>query len=181
MMDLNRLRLAIGPLVRRVQLLVGRGVVRRVDDGGKVQRVQTSFYKGEVHDNMERMQPYGHTSVPPEGSDALALFLGGDRSNGVIIMIGDRKYRLIHLRPGENAIYDDLGQSVHLTREGIVIKGAGLPMTITDTPRVRIEADIEATGEIKDLCDGDGRTMSAMRASYNDHVHGGSPAPTPEM
>lgn len=31
--------------------------------------------------------------------------------------------------------------------------------------------DIEATGQIKDLCDTAGQTMAAMRVAYNGHRH----------
>ncbi len=38
--------------------------------------------------------------------------------------MSDRRYRLKGLQTGEVAVYDDQGQSVTLTREGIVVDGA---------------------------------------------------------
>src|SRR5260364_207023 len=66
---------------------------------------------------------------------------------------------------GEAALYDDLGQRVILTRHGIVIEGAGLPVTLRNTPevtlkasaKVRIEAPVlECTGQIIDQCNAGG-------------------------
>lgn len=37
--------------------------------------------------------------------------------------------------------------------------------------KLRVEAGIDATGEIKDLCDGTGTTMSSMRTAHNGHNH----------
>lgn len=176
---------ALRSLANRVRLTVGRGVIDHVGDGAKVQTMQVRFLAGEVRADMERFQQYGFTSVPLAGQEVIALFSGGDRSNGVVVAVGDRSYRMKGLKDGEVALYDDLGQSVHLTRDGIVIKGAGRPMLITDTPKLRIEADLEVTGEVKDRADADGRTMEAMRETFNAHTHpepdGGTGTPTQTM
>lgn len=163
----------LDPLVKRVRLLVGKGTLHLVNDATAVQTVQATFLAGETRDDVERSQDYGFTSVPLAGMQPIAVFIGGDRSNGIVLAVADRTYRLKNLKAGEVAIYDDQGQSVHLTREGIVIRGAGKPVTITDTPKVRAETPmLECTGEIKDRCDTpQGRTMAAMRATYDTHVH----------
>ena len=44
------------------------------------------------------------------------------------------------LKTGEMAIYDDQEQSVHLTRDGIVIRGAGKPMRLTDTSEIELDS-----------------------------------------
>jgi phage gp45-like len=61
-----------GLLSRRVALLVGRGILRMVDDAPGCQRVQSEFFAGEVRDAMERVQDYGFTSVPQAGHETLA-------------------------------------------------------------------------------------------------------------
>ncbi|MBJ9604915.1 baseplate assembly protein, partial [Citrobacter sp. FDAARGOS_156] len=65
----------------------------------------------------------------------------------------------------------DQGQSVTLTRAGIVVDGGGKVITFKNAPKARFEMDIESTGQIKDLCDTSGQTMSAMRVAYNGHKH----------
>ena len=77
---------------------------------------------GEAKSELEHFEAYGITSHPLKGAEGVTLFFSGDRSHGVAILIGDRRYRLTGLAPGEVALYDDLGQKVHLTRNGIEIQ-----------------------------------------------------------
>lgn len=169
MSEMSRL---LSPLARRIRLLAGRAVVSLIDDATKLQGLQVELLEGEVRDQVERFQQYGLTSVPLPGAEGLYLSLNGSRDHGVVISVDDRRYRLVGLAGGEVAIYDDQGQKVHLTRDGIVIDGAGLPITIENTPKVRMVTPLlEVTGEIKDRCDSTGRTMSGMRTIYDGHTH----------
>lgn len=102
------------PLVRRIRLSVGRGIVRLVNDTLKLQAVQVSLLADETQDNVERFQEYGFTSHPLPGAEAIAVCVGGSRDHAVVIAVDDRRYRLQAIAPGEVAIYDDQGQKVHL-------------------------------------------------------------------
>jgi len=160
-------------LARRIRLIASRAVLRLVDDAGGLQCVQLTLLADETRDGVERFQDYGLTSHPHPGAEAVAIALGGSRDHLVAIAIDDRRYRLRALAEGEVALYDDLGHQVHLTRDGIVIHGGGHQVTITGAPKLRVEADIEATGEITDRCDSSGESMSGMRGIYNTHTHPG--------
>lgn len=125
-------------LWRRVLYTVGRGVIRLVADAGNVQIVQVRLGQLETRDNTPRLAEYGFTSNPPPGSDAVLLFIAGDRSNGVVVATGHQASRLKGLVPGEAALYDDLGQFVRLTRTGIVISS---PLKITlEAPEIDLIA-----------------------------------------
>ncbi|MBC0385816.1 phage N-6-adenine-methyltransferase [Escherichia coli] len=119
----------------------------------------------------EHLEPYGFTARANSGAEAVVLFPDGDRSHAVVVTVSDRRYRLKGLQTGEVAVYDDQGQSVTLTREGIVVDGAGKTITFRNSPKARFEMDLEVTGQVKDLCDSSGTTMSAMRLAYNGHRH----------
>ena len=110
----------LAPLARRLRLLVTRGVVKLVDDAPGIQTVQVTGLAGEVLDGVERVQQYGVTSHPHPDADCIILDVGANRAHPIVIAADDRRYRL-HLAQGEVAIYDDLGQQVHLARSGIVI------------------------------------------------------------
>lgn len=166
---------ALSPLKRAVGNMLARGVVVLVNSASKMQTLQVKLLHDEVKQDIEHFEPYGFTSCPKAGAETITAFLGGDRSHGVVLVVADRRYRLTGLAGGEMAIHDDLGQKVHLTRGGIVVSGAGLPMKITDIAKLRIESDVEVTGQVKDLCDTSGMTMATMRSKYNAHVH-----PNPE-
>jgi phage baseplate assembly protein V len=170
----------------KVFSMIARGTLSGLDTGQKMQVAQARLMAGETKDGLEVFEPYGFTSAALTGAELIAQFLDGDRSNGYIIVIADRRYRIV-LESGEVAIHDDQGQKVHLTRNGIVIDGAGKPLVIENTTTttiragesVRIEAPIlECTGAIKDMCDTpEGKTMGNMRGTYNEHDHNENNAP----
>lgn len=161
----------LAPVARRLGNLLARGSVAAVDAAKKMQSLQVRLLANEAKSDIEHFEPYGFTSHPQTGAEALAAFFDGDRSHGVVLVVADRRYRLTGLAAGEMAIHDDQGQKVHLTRNGIVINGAGKQVTITNTPKVRMETSLEVTGEIKDRCDTTGKTMAGMRTTYNTHTH----------
>lgn len=129
----------LGPLAGRVQMMIGRAVIAAIADDAKAQALQLELLTDEVHDGVERFQGYGFTSHPHPGAEALVAFVGGTRSHGVVVQVEDRRYRLKNIAAGEVAIFDDLGQAVHLKRDGIAI-ASGLKVTV-DAPEVAVTGD----------------------------------------
>ncbi|ABP61254.1 phage baseplate assembly protein V [Enterobacter sp. 638] len=158
-------------LQRQVLSLIGRAVVKSINAASKCQTVDVELLAGQKKAGIEHLEPYGFTSRAQSGAEAIILFPDGDRSHAVAIAVADRRYRMKGLKTGEVAIYDDLGQSVTLTRTGIVVDGGGKIITFKNAPKARFEMPIESTGQIKDLCDSSGQTMAAMRIAYNGHKH----------
>ena len=128
--------IALERILRRLQLLVGHGRITIGDDSGNVQVQQVQLSDREVQDDVPRVAEYGFTSMPKAGCQAILVYVAGERSNGVILGTNDESSRLKGLEPGEVALYDDLGQSIHLTRSGIVINGAGLPIRFVNAPSI---------------------------------------------
>jgi len=103
--------------------LIARAIGRRVDDSASRQSAQVEVTKSELIDGVPRIQNYGLTSVPPvEGSDAIVLFLGGNREQGIIVAMENRQFRLTSLEDGEVALYDDLGNVFKLGREMVEVE-----------------------------------------------------------
>jgi phage baseplate assembly protein V len=182
MMDIfGAIREATADMRGKINLMLGRGIVTRVNDAGAIQLIRGKLMDGEDYDQMERVQQYGLTSVPLAGAELLSTFIGGNRDHAVVVAVDDRRYRLRGLKDGEMAIYDDQGQKVHLTRTGIVINGAGKPITIQNapeidmkTPLVKMDGDLRVGGKVVaagDITDGSGKSMAADRSVYNDHDH----------
>lgn len=170
----------------RVRGMIARAVLNLVNDATKLQALQVTLLADQVPDDVEHFQHYGFTSVPHAGAEGIALAIGGSTGNTVVINVDDRRYRLKALSDGEVALYDDLGHKVHLTRDGIVIDGAGQLVTMVNLTKLRVEADIDATGQIKDRCDAaDSRTMAQMRVGHGGHTHTtgtvGNPTGTPNQ
>lgn len=129
----------MAPLARRVYLMIGRGVVRLVDDAGGLQVLQVTLLDGEPRRGLERIGQYGHASNPPDGAEAVVASVCGSRDHGVVIAVEHRRHRLKDLKRGESALYDDLGQRVHVTRDGIVIKSA--QRATLATPEINLGGD----------------------------------------
>lgn len=127
--------------------MVARAVARRVDDAGSRQAVQIEVTKGELIDDVPRMQNYGLTSFPPAtGCDAVVVFLGGDRAQGIIIAMENKQYRLAGGEPGEVVLYDDLGNMVKLGRAKLEVVGVAeidiaAPSISLRATQVNIEAE----------------------------------------
>lgn len=161
----------LAAIARRLGNLLARGTVAMANSANRMQALQIKLATGEVQDSIEHFEAYGLTAHPKTGAEHLTVYLGGERGNGITVVVADRRYRLKNLAEGEVALYDDLGHKVHLTRTGIVINGAGAPITLTGASKVRIESPLEVTGDIKDNCDALGKTMAQMRLTYNTHTH----------
>jgi phage gp45-like len=152
-------------LYRRVMMAVAPVKITATDDSGPVHRAQVRGFPPETIDNMPVLQIYGLASHAMPGSDAMALFASGDRSNGVIVATGNQQYRLRGLAPGEVALYTDEGDKVVLSRGRII--------EITSGTKVRIVCPrLEVTGDIIDHCDDQPHTVQNMREIYNAHTHG---------
>ena len=130
----------LAPVARRLQNLLARGTVALSNAGAKMQALQVRLLADETLDGIEHFEPYGFTSRPLAGAEVLTLSVDGDRSHTVVIVAADRRYRMQAFEEGEVALFDDQGQSVHLKRTGIVVKGAGLPMLFEDTPSITFKA-----------------------------------------
>lgn len=172
----------MGPVWRRLRLLVSRGVLALVDDSLKLQSVQVRLLGGEPA-WAERFQQYGYTSHPHSGAEAVVAAVGGARAHLVALSVDDRRYRPKGLEAGEVCLYTDEGDELRFKRGRLIAVTAGSKLEVTapeavfncsasvtlNTPKVIATGDIEAAGQIRD---GVG-TMQGMRDTYNGHDHPG--------
>ncbi|GGU53988.1 phage assembly protein [Pseudomonas laurentiana] len=149
--------------------ILARGVVTLVKATSKLQSLQMTLLAGEVKSGMEHFEPYGFTSNAHPGAEGIALFVGGDRSHGVVVCVADRKFRLQGLKSGEVALYTDEGDRLHFKR-GRVIEVETLTLKVKaddavefDTPVIRTTGRIESAGD-----------QVAGGVSQMQHVHEGS-------
>ncbi len=118
---LNSVRLLLRPLARKIQLLVSRGVIGRVNDSKKCQELQVSLLADEVADEVERFQEYGFTSVPFNGAEALFFAVGANRAHGIVVCANDRRHRPLDLVEGDVCLFTDKGERVYLNRVDDVV------------------------------------------------------------
>lgn len=174
-------------MIRGIVISVLEGVIKRFSANGR---------SDETISDREYFQHYGYTSRPKPGAEIIIIREGG---HFVAVASDDRRYR-IALEEGECSLYDDLGQKVHLTRDGIQVSSplkitatapevdivASSQVTIT-TPLVQISdnvtigGNLDVTGEVTgqasitaaaNVADAAGsKTMAGMRETFDLHTH----------
>ncbi len=146
-MNIDQLTRFIGPLKRRIQMMVGRGVVKASVDTKGLQQLQCSVLADETLDNVERVQQYGFTSNPLPGAEFVMVQFGGNRDQSVVIAVDDKRYRMKSLQPGEVALYTDEGDSIVFKR-GNKIEITTKELTVNAEDKVIVntkEAEVNAT------------------------------------
>jgi phage gp45-like len=169
---------AANRLYRRVMMTIMPMKVTATDDTGPVHRAQVRGFPNETIDNMPVLQIYGLASHAMAGSDGMAIFASGDRSNGVIIATGNQKYRLRNLASGEVALYTDEGDFVKLSRGKIIAIKCGTKVHL-DCPLVEMTGDLHVTGEVvRGWGTGDQVTLGKHVHTQGSDGHGDAEAPT---
>lgn len=118
MRDVQKL---LSPLHRRLRLIANRAIVSLVTDALQRQNLQLRLLADETADDVERFQNYGHSSVPPVGSEAIVLSLGGARGGVVAIAVEDKGARPKGLESGDSVLYHLEGHNLRLTKNGTAI------------------------------------------------------------
>lgn len=127
----------MSPIITRVRRMCLGAIIRSVNDDGDLQRMQVESIGHSVYDNVERFGQFGFTSNPPAGLDAIIIERTGKH---IVVAVGDRKYRIKNLEPGDAAVYDIRGQKIILNETGIAATDAfgnnakmdGSGITLTD-------------------------------------------------
>ncbi|MDF7670233.1 phage baseplate assembly protein V [Orbaceae bacterium ESL0721] len=157
-------------LKRKIQLLVSRAVVNMVTDTLKQQNLQVTLLANEVADDVERFQNYGHTSVPPAGSEAIVLSVGGKRQHLVAVAVDSKSVRMKNLKGGDSALYHLEGHHFLLTSEQLATLCCSQFQTkaqtaiLFDSPQTQFTGNVDIMG---------GNSSATGTSSASDHVSGG--------
>ncbi len=165
----------------KLKLMLGRAVVKLINDSAKIQEVQIETLSDEARGKAERYQNYGFTSFPKKDAEAIVVYIGGDRSHPVVIACDDRRYRKKDLLEGECAMYTHLGDYIYIKNGRIIEMKAATEVKI-DAPLATVTGNLKVNGNIS--CDGSVSdvkgSMQKMRDTYNVHTNpsnGASPPP----
>lgn len=131
-------------LLRRVRALIDRTVLARVSYRGLVRVLQVSSRADTAMDGVEHLEPYGFTSHPLPGAEALVANLGGNSGRAIVLLVNDRRHRIV-VNEGETAIYHNDGDVVHIKNGGeIHVKAA--TKVFLETPLVECSTDLHVLG-----------------------------------
>lgn len=154
----------MAPTIRRVNGMIKRGVVRRVTDTAFRQnatershhQLQLSLGVDEVADEVEHLQPFGLSFVPPAGAEVAALAVGGN--NDYLLALGALSREHIPggrrtapgaaptpAEAGEGGLYNLDGWKVFLDAAGnVFIGGDAAGATVKIARADRVEAELAA-------------------------------------
>jgi phage gp45-like len=113
--------------LRRILNAIAAGTMTAADDSGTVQRHQVKIGYMELLDQVPVVQQFGLASCPPLTSDVIVLFIGGDRSNAVVIGSNNQGKRPTGQAYGETSLFNAFGMSIYISKNGIVFDGGGKP------------------------------------------------------
>lgn len=156
----------LDPILAKIRLMVGRCVIlaSKYKDGELLADIE--LVAGEKRRGVEFLQQFGFSSRPKGDVEGIALFVGGSRDNGVVI---STRGECPDLKEGEVRVHSPFGSSITLKDDGTV-------ELVTNSKKFRFVGDIEATGDVKAMCDGAFVTLAG-------HIHptgvGPSSKPTP--
>lgn len=134
-------------LTMRVNALISRSVINLVNDSLETQRLQLTILADEVVPDVEHLEPYGMSFVPPVGSDALALGVKGMRSHTVAICAHAHGERPTGNPPRTGGLYQSGAFLVFLDENGVVHIGAqqgAEPVALAD----KVDAEFKRIGDL---------------------------------
>jgi phage baseplate assembly protein V len=132
----------MGQVWHRLQLLFAQGLGLMIGND----KVQVRVLDGEPLNNIDRVEPYGFSYRPKPGCRSYLLFPAGDRSYGVAIIIGDKRYQMM-LEEGEVALHDDEENWVHIKRGGTIHVKASTQV-FAETPLFKTSGNAEIGGNL---------------------------------
>lgn len=144
----NMVNQMLAPLRNRVYGIVTRAVIEAAKDTNNMQLVKLALLAGENRDDVERFQNFGFSSVPPDGSEALALAVGGNRDHLIVVAADDRRVRVKGLAKGEAVIFTDDGTKIHLKKGGLVDVVAATKVLVT-CPEVEMSGNLTVKQNLK--------------------------------
>ncbi|EMT6124046.1 TPA: phage baseplate assembly protein [Klebsiella michiganensis] len=158
--------------------MLGVGRITAMTDTGSTQTVQ---YQTPLEvANAHRLAEFGFSSGLPVGTDVVLAFLGGDRSNPVVIATNHQGYRHSDLNSGETVMYNQWGLNILLTEDGVFVDAKGKNVEVNNATTVTINASdsilantplFKCTGDIVDNCNSNTKTVKQLRDAYNIHDH----------
>lgn len=127
-------------IVNKMRGLIRRVTVKDIKDDGQMQTASAEVAEGVWRDDLEVMLPYGFLSVPDDdGAVGVALAVGGDEGDMVILPLANPSQRIGGLSKGDVGIGNKFGDRLIIKASGgmeaqaassITFKVGGVTMTL---------------------------------------------------
>jgi phage gp45-like len=173
----------IDELIHKMRLIVGRCIIIASGYDSNDLKVDVELLAGEKRRKLDFLQQYGLISRPIGDVSGLALFVGGNRANGVVVACnGEEAAMQKKLEPGEVCLLSPCGQQIYLKKDGSVsiVSGNG---EIKVDGKLIVTEGIEAGGEVSSKMDVIAFKNMPNKVGLSTHIHvtpaGNSSPPTP--
>jgi len=129
-----------------IRTLIRRVNMKNFKDDGETMTASVEVAEGIWRDDVEVPQAYGSAAYPPEdGAMGIALAVGGDEGDMVIIAVTNPSKRLGGLTEGEVSIYNGDGDKMVITPDGNINVSSGTALTVK-TPKATVDAPVVDLG-----------------------------------
>lgn len=128
-------------IVNKMRGLIRRVTVRDIKDDGQMQTASAEVAEGVWRDDLEVMLPYGLVSVPDDdGAVGVALAIGGDEGDMVILPLANPSQRMGGLSKGDVGLANKFGDRIIAKASGgievqaassVALKVGGVTVTIS--------------------------------------------------
>jgi phage baseplate assembly protein V len=108
-------------IINRVKNILSQGLIRSVDDSTDIQLVKVAGKSGDVSDEIERIQNYGLSSVPPNDCESIIARLNGDTESSFVIACDNCSDRPKGKDIGDTNLYSIHGQNIEMNSSGNTI------------------------------------------------------------
>lgn len=132
--------------------------ITKTDDSGDYQKVWAEGRDGEVlggKTGLMRAQYFGSTEHVPVGAHGLALVIGGNMDQAVLMGLEHPTHRPTGLSEGDKKIYDAFGQYMHFEDGKLTINAGGCQIVMTG-------GEIQLIGTVRLGSAGASRPVSAQ-------------------
>lgn len=106
-------------IVNKMRGLIRRVTVKDIKDDGQMQTASAEVAEGVWRDDLEIMQPYGFLSFPDDdGAVGVALAIGGDEGDMVILPLANPSQRMGGLGKGDVGLSNKFGDRIIIRAGG---------------------------------------------------------------
>jgi len=155
-----------------------------IDDSADLQVVRLEGLIGELRDGVPRLAEFGFASSPPEGSQGVAVAVGGSRENLVVVATEHRGSRRRNLPTGAAALYaaaggttecvvDAAGNASLLAHAVATLRGESAVVVQASSGAVAITAGASSIIVTDAGIQISAPTVTINGIDFSTHVHGG--------
>lgn len=114
----------------KIRGMARRVTVKDIKDDGETQTASIEVADGVWRSDVEILQQYGiSSSAPEDGAVAIALALGGDEGDIVLLPVANPSSRMGGLGPGDVGVYNKFGDRVIVRADGRIEMKAAASFT----------------------------------------------------